>query len=217
LYHTSYYGSGILSLATKCKPSTHPYLAFRISQTNIRNSLVFNLTLTAEDKKTYVIALNAKPPKGALNAEQKIEWKSDVPNRLIFNVKELLSKSGVAQEDLDKIMITSLIFERGGTQHGDPLTMDDFYILAPPENSAADDPLTWVAYDASGVGGLVATAINPENPKEKLWSHEFASTAPADLKTLREKMGDAAVQWIQFQAKDKAGNLSLPFEFPLVK
>jgi hypothetical protein len=214
LQHLTYYTTGDLSHAVTWNPTTHPWLSFRLRRPAIKAGVVVQVALATTDGRAYTISLN-DPGTAAteLNRTQTIKWDPAKWNRLAFNVLDMLKAAGVADDVLAKTVISSVTIQRRGTAHVEPLFLDDFFIHGPAADPAKPDPLLWVAYDASGVASLQVDSMSDDDQVQ--WT-ESLPIANADLNTLRAKL-PAAYAWLRCSAKDKAGNLSVPFWLPLAK
>jgi hypothetical protein len=170
--------------------------------------------LSTTDGRAYSISLN-EPGNAAteLNRTQTIAWDAAKWNRLAFNALELLKAAGVTDDVLAKTVISSVTIQRRGTQHQEPLLLDDFFIHGPAADPGKPDPLQWYAYDASGVATLQVECVGADDQVQ--WTESLPLTG-ADLNTLRPKL-PAPHAWLRCSAKDKAGNLSVPFWLPLAK
>ena len=212
LVHYSYYGTADLSQAVKWNPNQFPCISFRASTTTPRKSMVIRLVLTAADKRVWNISLTTPGTAGdELNKTETFKWESGKWIFFSFNVKELLLKAGITQEQLEKIEFTSINFQRRGLHHRDTLLLDDLFIHGMPADASKPDDFVWYAYDASGVASLEATAVSVDDKDE--WTHSFTTLHHANLNDLRAKF--KGQKWFRCQAKDKAGNLSAPFWLPV--
>jgi hypothetical protein len=216
LQHLTYYTTGDLSHAVTWNPTTHPWLSFRMRQPSYAASrpIQLHIILTTTDSRAYSISLN-QPATAAteLNRTQTIAWDAAKWNRLSFNVRDLLKAAGVTDDVLAKTVISAVGVQRRGTQHQEALFLDDFFIHGPAADPSKLDPLQWYAYDASGVGSLQVECVADDDQVQ--WTDSLP-LAGADLNTLRAKL-PAAHAWLRCSAKDKAGNLSVPFWLPLAK
>ncbi|MBN2451123.1 MAG: hypothetical protein JXR77_12085, partial [Lentisphaeria bacterium] len=213
LTHLTYSSSGDLTRSLSWRPSSHPWLAFRAMQPayNPKRGILCRLVLTTTDGRTYTLSLTA-PAKGdaELNRSQTVPWQKDIWTRLAFNVRDLLKAAGVSDELLEKTVINSVNIQRRGTQNQEPLYLDDFFIHGGPADPAKPDPLKWYAYDASGVDNLQVECLDAED--KTLWAETLPAPS-ADLQPLRARITGHA--WLRCSARDKAGNLSVPFWLPL--
>ena len=211
LSHGTYHSQGDLSQAIAWQPARHPCLSFRLANLNSRSDVMFRIVLTTTGDRNYTLSLT-RPGTAAteLNRSQTFTWVDGQWQRMSFNVLEALRKIGVAEETIRNLTFKSIEFQRRGTKHGDTIYLDDLFIHGPAEASKPDQ-LKWTAFDASGVASLEATAVDDLN--KDLWTHSFADIANTDLNALRAKF--KGLQWFRCQAKDKAGNLSVPFWLPL--
>jgi hypothetical protein len=214
LQHLTYYTTGDLTHAVTWNPSTHPWISFRMRRPQYKPAVVVQLALTTTDGRAYTLSLN-EPGTAAteLNRAQPIKWDPATWNRLAFNVRDMMKAAGVADELLAKTVINAITLQRRGTAHLEPTFLDDFFIHGPAADPAKPDPLLWYAFDASGVGSLQVECMADDDQVQ--WTESFP-VGSADLNTLRAKM-PAAFAWLRCSAKDKAGNLSVPFWLPLAK
>ena len=214
LQHLTYYTTGDLTHAVTWNPSTHPWISFRMRRPQYKPAVVVQLALTTTDGRAYTLSLN-EPGTAAteLNRAQSIKWDPATWNRLAFNVRDMMKAAGVADELLAKTVINAITLQRRGTAHLEPTFLDDFFIHGPAADPAKPDPLLWYAFDASGVGSLQVECMADDDQVQ--WTESFP-VGSADLNTLRAKM-PAAFAWLRCSAKDKAGNLSVPFWLPLAK
>lgn len=212
LIHHSYYSTADLTRETKWQPSKHPCISFRLATSSYRASAVIRLVLACSDGTIYTISL-IKPGTGGheLNRTETFTWANNSWKRFTFNVRDLLAKAGVSADKIKGLTIKSINFQRRGLQHNDNMSIDDVYIHGMPEKKDAPDLLKWIAFDASGIASLEATAVSQEGADQ--WSHSFTDLNKTDLNVLRGKF--KGTQWFRCQAKDKAGNLSTAFWMPL--
>ena len=213
LQSQTYYTTGELYRAVNWKPANHPWLSCRIRLPGYRAKTTLQLALVTSSKKTYTISLKA-PGKGAreLNRSETITWDAKTWKRLSFNVRDMLKQVGVTDAQLKKLTVTTLYFQRRRAKHAEVLWLDDFFLHAAKAMPKQLDVLKWYAYDASGVASLELSCYGENNAV--LWKESTAS-ASLDLAPLRGKASGRS--WLMCQAKDKAGNLSVPFWFPFPK
>ncbi|MBR4223133.1 MAG: hypothetical protein IKR81_18385, partial [Victivallales bacterium] len=212
LIHYSYYGAADLVQGVKWSPAKFPCISFRATSTSPRSSMTIRLILTAADKRAWGISLIAPGSAGdELNKTETFKWESGKWMRFSFNVKDLLLKAGLTQEQIEKIEFTSINFQRRGLHHRDNIFLDDLFIHGMPADASKPDDFGWYAYDASGVASLEATAVSSDDKDE--WTHSFTELHHANLNDLRAKF--KGQKWFRCQAKDKAGNLSAPFWLPV--
>jgi len=216
LQHLTYYSTGDLSHAVTWNPNTHPWLSFRMRRPSFaaNRPTQLHMILTTTDSRAYSISLNGPDTAATeLNRTLTVAWDAAKWNRLSFNVRDLMKAAGVADDLLAKTVISAVTVQRRGTQHQEALFLDDFFIHGPAADPSKPDPLQWYAYDASGVGSLQVECVADDDQVQ--WTEDLP-LAGADLNTLRAKM-PAANAWLRCSAKDKAGNLSVPFWLPLAK
>ena len=212
LLHYSYYATADLVQSVKWNPNQFPCISFRAATSSPRNGMVIRLVLTAADKRAWNISLTTPGTAGdELNKTETFKWENGKWIRFSFNIKELLLKAGLTQEQLEKVEFTSINFQRRGLHHRDNIFLDDLFIHGMPADATKPDDFVWYAYDASGVASLEATAVNAEDKDE--WTHSFTTLHHANLNDLRAKF--KGQKWFRCHAKDKAGNLSAPFWLPL--
>ena len=138
-------------------------------------------------------------------------WENNQWLHFSFNVRDMLSKIGVDAKALADMEIKTVAIQRRGVQHNESLNLDDFFIHGLPADKEKGDVLRWTAFDASGVASLLATCVDAAG--KDLWAHEFTDLRATDLAVLRAKVKGS--QWFRCQAKDHAGNLSVPFWLPI--
>ena len=124
----------------------------------------------------------------------------------------MLRAIGVPDAEIAGLVVTVVHLTRSGAAHQEALLLDDFYLHGPGPDANAADQLTWEAYDASGVGALEFTCYDETD--KVLWK-ESSAARTLDLHPYRARA--AARSWLMCQAKDKAGNLSIPFWMPFPK
>jgi hypothetical protein len=212
LNHRSYYATGTISQAVSWRPARHPCLSFRLMTPHYRPGMILQVLLTSTAGKQYSISLN-KAGKGdnELNREVNFAWENNQWQHFSFNVREMLQAIGVNDKALAELEFKTVAIQRRGVKHNESLNLDDFFIHGLPADQDKGDFLRWTAFDASGVASLLATCVDA-NGKD-LWSHEYTDIASTDLAVLRAKVKGS--QWFRCQAKDHAGNLSLPFWLPI--
>jgi hypothetical protein len=171
------------------------------------------LVLKCADGKAYTLSL-IDPSRDAaeLNRTQPIEWQPNQWKRLSFNVAELLAAAGVDAGTLNATVVQAVGFRRANATHQQPLWVDDFFLHTANVTAKAADTLRWQAYDASGVATLEIACHNEAD--QVLWK-ETRAERDIDLRPLRGRADGKS--WLMCQAKDKAGNLSVPFWMPFPK
>jgi hypothetical protein len=215
LQHLTYYTNGDLTHSVTWNPSTHPWISFRLRRPQIKPAVLVRLALATTDGRSYTLSLT-DPGTGAteLNRKQPIKWDATKWNRLAFNARDMLKAAGVTDDVLARTVISSITLQRRGTAHLEPIFVDDFFIHGPAADPAKPDPLLWYAFDASGVAALQVECVAAND--QIVWTESLPLGSPADLNTLRAKM-PANHAWLRCSAKDKVGNLSVPFWLPLAK
>ena len=123
----------------------------------------------------------------------------------------MLLDAGLKPEELEAITFKSVGFRRLRAENRDLMLLDDFFIHRQPEKADTPDVLTWLAFDCSGVASLEISAVDEQG--NELWQHSFPLAETADLNILRKKFSGR--HWLRCSARDKAGNLSIPFWLPL--
>lgn len=212
LNHRTYYATGAISQAVSWKPSRHPHLSFRLMTPHYRANSVIQVVLTTTDGKNYSISLNKAGNDGnELNRSVNFAWENDKWLHFSFNVRDMLGKIGVDAKTLADMEIKTVAIQRRGVQHNESLNLDDFFIHGLPADKDKGDILRWTAFDASGVASLLTVCV--DDAGKDLWSHEFTDLLATDLAVLRAKVKGS--QWFRCQAKDHAGNLSVPFWLPI--
>ena len=208
----TYQATGDIYHNVNWKPATHPWLSFRLCLPAARAATVVNAVL-ATNQGTYTLSLQ-KPATAAteLNRTETIAWQANVWKRLSFNVRDQLRAAGVAEDKLQALVVTTLHFRRGSASHAELLQLDDVFLHTATPDEAMKDTLTWYAYDASGIASL---EIEYHDEQDKVLWRESLPSPTADLRPLRPKAVGRG--WLMCQAKDKAGNLSVPFWLPLPK
>jgi hypothetical protein len=213
IVNDSYRNAADLSRSVSWQPAKHPWLSCRINlpDYNARRNVAMHLILTTTDNKTYSISLTKPASSGSeLNRTRTITWEKGEWQRLSFNVRDMLKGAGVSDADLAKLTVRAVNIQRRGTKHRESLYLDDFFLHGPPTDPSQPDTLKWYAYDASGVASLEVTCVDDSG--KDLWHHTYHNSQ-ADLNALRPKIQGCA--WLRCQAKDKAGNLSVPFWLPV--
>ncbi len=216
LQHLTYYATGDLSRAVTWNPNVHPWLSFRMRLPAFRPNRPpqLHMILATTDGRVYSISLTAPGTADTeLNRTRQIQWDPGKWNRLAFNVRDLMKAAGLTDEVLGKTVIASVTVQRRGTHHQEPLFLDDFFIHGPAAEPSKPDPLQWYAYDASGVASLQVECVADDDQVQ--WTEELPLTG-ADLNTLRGKLPGPHA-WLRCSARDKAGNLSVPFWLPLAR
>lgn len=212
LNHRTYYATGTISHAVSWRPSRHPCLSFRLMTPHYRAGAVIQAILTTTAGKNYTISLNKASDDGnELNRSVNFTWENNKWLHFSFNVRDMLSKIGVDAKALADMEIKTVAIQRRGVQHNESLNLDDFFIHGLPADKEKGDVLRWTAFDASGVASLLATCVDAAG--KDLWAHEFTDLRATDLAVLRAKVKGS--QWFRCQAKDHAGNLSVPFWLPI--
>jgi len=213
LQSQTYYATGDLYRAVNWKPATHPWLSCRIRLPAYRAKTTLQMALVTKAKKTYTISLKA-PGKAAteLNRSEKITWDAKTWKRLSFNVRDMLKGVGLTDAQISATTVTTLYIQRRGAKHAEIIWLDDVFLHAAKAEPKQPDLLTWYAYDMSGVASLEVSCYGEDNAV--LWKESTASVS-LDLGPLRAKA--VGKSWLMCRAKDKAGNLSVPFWFPFPK
>lgn len=201
-----------ISTSVKWKPEQYPYLSFRLQCAAIREKMMIHVLLTTDQDKVYTISLTA-PRKNVLelNRTQTFEWTAGKWQNFSFDVRQMLLDAGLKPEELQAITFKSVGFRRLRAENRDQMLLDDFFIHRQPEKVDTPDVLKWLAFDCSGVASLDITAI--DNQDKDLWQHSFPLAETADLNVLRKKFSGR--HWLRCCARDKAGNLSIPFWMPM--
>ncbi len=201
-----------ISREVKWQPEQFPYLAFRLRLSAVPEKMLLHVLLTTSGDVVYTISLT-RPRKNVLelNRKQEFDWKPGTWQNFNFNVREMFLEAGLTAEEMQKITIKSIDFRRLRVEGREQLMLDDFFVYGLPEKADTVDELKWHAFDKSGLAGLELNAFD-QNAKE-LWQQSYKVSEPLDLQALRAK--STGLTWLSCAAKDKAGNLSIPFWLPL--
>ncbi|NLZ63795.1 MAG: hypothetical protein GX902_08305 [Lentisphaerae bacterium] len=208
-------GNAIMTLPVDWQPDRFPCLSFRMRLQTVTEEMIVQVVLETTDDKKYTITLgNPRRRLPELNWQQTFTWQAQVWQNFSFNVRQMFLDCGITSDNLSKLHIKSLQFRRRRAADRDMLSLDDLFIHGLPEAQDKPDLLKWLAFDASGVASLEATAVAPDG--KDLWTQSYPQTEPyptADLQLLRQKF--TGLQWFRCVAKDRAGNLSAPFWLPV--
>ncbi|MFA6930201.1 MAG: hypothetical protein WCT05_07730, partial [Lentisphaeria bacterium] len=212
LANYTYKRHATISTKVKWQPEKYPCLAFRLQCPVLRDDLQTHVLLTTDQDKVYTISLT-KPRKNILelNRTQTFTWTAGQWQNFSFDVRQMLLDSGMKEEELKTLTFKSVGFRRLRTEDRDLLLLDDFFIHGIPEDDKTPDLLKWNAFDQSGLAALDVSAVDEQG--KDTWQHRFPLGENADLNILRSK--SKGRQWLRCSARDKAGNLSIPFWLPL--
>ena len=201
-----------ISCNLKWQPAQFPYLAFRLQLSAVSEKILLHVLLTTTEDKVYTISLTS-PRKNEmeLNRKQKFDWVPGVWQNFNFDVRQMFLEAGLNDEALQKLSIKSIDIRRMRAEGREELMLDDFFIYGMPEKAETSDELKWYAFDRSGLAGLEASAYDSE--AKEIWQQGFTVSEAVDLHALRAK--SKGLVWLCCTAKDKAGNLAVPFWLPL--
>ena len=213
LQSLTYYANGDLYRNVSWRPVDHPWLSCRICLPGYRAATTLRFALTTKAGQTYNLSLKA-PGKASteLNRTQTIAWKASSWQRLSFNVRDMLKAAGVSDDALAKMTISTVNLQRRGAKHAEILYLDDFFIHAAADDPNAADTVVWYAYDKSGVASLELTCYGEDD--KVLWQ-DSQTARTLNLQPFRQRASGKS--WLMCRAKDKAGNLSVPFWIPFPK
>lgn len=211
LVNTSYRQNCQMLYQLAWNPNTHPALSFRLKMAKLRDNFRLHVLLQTADDKEYTISLTL-PRKASteLNRTRHFSWKENTWQRFSFDVHQLLLETGLDADKVAEMRFKTVTFRLLHCEHLDTLALDDFFVHGLP-GKPDNDKLQWIAFDASGVEALQMTAVDDQDAE--LWSQTYPLGADADLSVIRQKI--KGIQWFRCAAKDKAGNLSVPFWMPL--
>lgn len=211
LVNASYRQNGQMHYELSWDPNIHPALSFRLKMAKLRENFRLHVLLQTRDDKEYTLSLTTprKVPT-ELNRSRHFTWKENTWQRFSFDIRQLLLDTGLEADKVAEIRFKTITFRLVRCEHQDTLALDDFFVHGLPDKPE-NDRLKWIAFDASGVEALHMTAIDDQ--EAELWSHTYPLAAEADLSLIRQKV--KGIQWFRCAAKDKAGNLSVPFWMPL--
>ncbi len=201
-----------ISSNVKWKPEQYPFLSFRLQCAALREKMMIHVLLTTDQDKVYTVSLT-EPRKNVLELNRTLtfSWTAGKWQNFSFDVRQMLLDAGLKPEELQAITFKSVGFRRLRAENRDLMLLDDFFIHRQPEKPDSPDILKWLAFDCSGIASLEISAVDDQ--EKDLWQHSFPLNEAADLNILRKKFSGR--HWLRCSARDKAGNLSIPFWMPL--
>ncbi|OGV78561.1 MAG: hypothetical protein A3K19_31990 [Lentisphaerae bacterium RIFOXYB12_FULL_65_16] len=211
----TYYANGEIWRNVEWRPAQHPWASFRLCMPGYKpdSALTLHLMLKCADGKVYSLSLiHPAQDVTELNRSVEIKWQPDEWKRLSFNVPALLAAAGVDQNTINGTVVQAVGFRRTNATHQQALWVDDFFLHTTTVPGNAPDTLKWQPYDASGVAALDIACYNEAD--QVPWK-ESRTERELDLRPLRARADGKS--WLMCQAKDKAGNLSIPFWMPFPK
>ncbi|NOY82141.1 MAG: hypothetical protein GXP31_14180, partial [Kiritimatiellaeota bacterium] len=204
----TYYSTGDAYRSVSWQPAVHPWLSFRMRIPKYRSRTQLSVVLDTT-QGTYTLSLKSpSKAKNELNRSRTIKWFGNKWVRLSFNVRNMLRAAGVSDANIRKLTVKTLYFRRRNSRHAELLDLDDVF-LSSAAAGPGRDRLQWTAYDASGVAGLEAICYDGKD--KELWRRQFSGRS-ADFSGLRKRAKPDT--WLLCRARDKAGNLSVPFWMP---
>ena len=183
--------------------TNHPYMSFRIRQESLNstNNLKLGLLLDFGGPTTAIALTPADDKSKAIQIPSPIDASTGIWQRVTLNLPELLHRSLKARGKKPKL-IKSISFTMSGanTKTGKSSTML-LQSVCIHRAWRRDDVVKIDAYDASGMG-------------EMTLQHEY-DTDKEVISPLKEHAVRA--RWISVRARDKAGNQTRPYRYPVVE
>ena len=178
--------------------SRYPFLSFRVRRPvmTAKETVKIDLAFDLSNGQTWTASLT-QPVEGKdrVNLPQAVPWESNKWHAVTINVYDLL-KTKIKEADLQTLGVTLLHFRRADAGEKHTLDLQNLFVYS---KWKPGDIVTMDAYDASGIDGITVEGANKLNAMQ---------VAPASL-------GAGNGGWAQLQARDKAGNLSVPIRIPL--
>jgi len=201
----------------------YPLLAFRIRRPNLmpKDSAQIDLVIDFGAPNTFVIPLaepGKKKNKKKLYLAEPIPWRSNTWHSVMLDLSSFL-RQNVETGKLDVILGTNphgretdpekrkkmlpvkeMALRMQNAKDSGPVHLQSVFVFAP---FRSNDTVRMNAFDVSGMAGVT-------------WECEkIASTS--DISPANLALQDHESGWILLRNRDKAGNLSIPFRFPLFR
>ncbi len=184
------------------------HVAMRLRQPEVRNDkpTQVNIVITFTDDRRLVLPLT-RPARGGNNIELEKPpvFASNKWISVNFNLHAVARKKW-GSKIADLLVVKTLVISRSAAQNSEALDLQSMFVYTPWRTG---NTVILDAYDASGVADYLWTYLDSAEKEVATGKLEQPKAAFADLQIPWKEGG-----WLLIQARDKAGNLSVPLRFP---